>query len=431
MWFTKIYNWIARLGIDDTLTEDQVKQVTIHNVLTLVSAVLLSGFPIVFLYFQFYEGIYLSIFGSISIIIPLVLNAYQRFFASKIIAIALGGITFMMGTILLGYQSGFIYGLIAMQCLPILFFKKIIHRIIPYSILIFEAGLLYFLFHDKLPLVDRPDILPLLHILIFIGCSLLIITYFVSSSSINEFYEKKTIRLLEKLTKRNEELKNFSYSTSHDLKQPLRTIQNFISVLKKKKRDQLDQEGQHFLDLIDSSGNRLHELIEALLSHSVLGQNITFEQFDCNELVHHVLLDLDVMINENNATIRVEKLPDVVANKQEIGAVFQNLITNALKFKKNGIKPFIQIFATDAGNFWKFTVKDNGIGIEEGVQNRVFQIFQKGHVNSKIQGTGIGLANCKKIVEHHSGKIWVDSEVNHGSEFSFTILKAPEMVMYN
>ncbi|MEM6963913.1 MAG: ATP-binding protein, partial [Bacteroidota bacterium] len=384
-----------------------------------------------FLHVRFYEGLYLCFLGILSIIIPLLLNFHQRFFVSKLMSISLGGITFMSGIVLLGYDSGFIYGLTAMQCLPILYFKKAMYRAISFGILILEASVLFFIFHDKLPLVDRPEIIPILHVLMFIGCSLLIITYFVSSAAINEFYEKKTIKLLGQLTKRNEELKNFSYSTSHDLKQPLRTIQNFISVLKKKKRDQLDDEGQHFLDLIDNSGKRLHDLIEALLSHSVLGQNVTFEQFDCNELIQDVLLDLHTMIDENNATVNVNMLPKVVANKQEIGAVFQNLITNAIKFRREGIKPFIQIFAIDAGSFWKFTIKDNGVGIEEGVQDRIFQIFQKGHMNAKIQGTGIGLANCKKIVENHSGKIWLDSKVNHGSEFSFTILKAPEMVTYN
>ncbi len=431
MLFRKIYDFFANIGIDETLPNDLVRRIKMHNILGLVSMILMTVFPITFAYLELYEGFYLLGIGMISMISPLLFNYLKYFNFSRFFAIVTGAFTFMCGVVLYGFDAGFIYGIIAMMCLPILFFKEKRFRILTYSIIFFLGLVLYFIFKNNIPLVEITAEKVGLNILLLVSCTALIIMYFISSASINDFYERKSIALVDQLMSRNRELKNFSYSTSHDLKQPLRTILNFINVLKKKKRDQLDEDGQHYLELIENSGIRLEQLIDALLSHSVLGQTIAFEKFDCNKLLKDIIADLEVIIKENKAKVTLAKLPEVVANRHEIGAVFQNLITNAIKFKRENISPVIQISAIDDGAFWKFIVKDNGIGIEENLQERVFQMFQKGHDNHLIQGTGIGLANCKKIVEHHSGEIWIDSKLNYGSTFSFTILKAPKDVSYN
>lgn len=431
MWFKRIFKFFENLGIDDTLPNDLVRRVKMHNILGFVSICLMVFFPITFLYLELYEGFYLLGIGSFSMIIPMTLNHLQYFNFSRFFAVLTGVFTFMCGVIMYGYDAGFIYGIIAMMCLPILFFKENRFRIALYGSILLQGLVLYFIFKNSIPLIEISTEKTLLNIMLLACCTTLILMYFISSDLINNFYENKSIVLVDQLTNRNEELKNFSYSTSHDLKQPLRTILNFISVLQKKKSNQLDKEGQHFLDLIESSGVRLDQLIDALLSHSVLGQTISFEKFDANQLVKNVLVDLEVMIKESNASISVTQLPMVVANKQEMGAVFQNLITNALKFKREDISPVIQISAIEDGAFWRFIVKDNGTGIEDSLKHKVFQMFQKGHNNQSLEGTGIGLANCKKIIENHSGKIWIDSRLDIGSTFSFTILKAPKDVNYN
>jgi light-regulated signal transduction histidine kinase (bacteriophytochrome) len=166
----------------------------------------------------------------------------------------------------------------------------------------------------------------------------------------------------------------------------------------------------------------MQALVKDLLDYSRIGNDKNLLKIDCNREIQNVIKSMAVYITENNATINVEKLP-TIDGFFELQYLFQNLIGNAIKFRKKDVDPVIDISVQDKGDEWLFAVKDNGIGISEKYHLRIFTIFQKLHADSDYAGTGIGLAHCKKIAELHRGKIWVESEVNIGSTFYFTILK--------
>jgi len=418
-------NKFARTGLDDTIPEEEAKIVMIHNYLCIISTFLLSPFPVIFWVLGLKEGFFLCAIGIVTIIQTYAMNYYKLFFASRIINLCIGILMFLLGTVFYGLNAGFIYGLMALLVLPILYFKSWMMRGITYGVLLLETLVVWAIFHASVPVFGEPSEALLLNLIFFFFCTILVISYFLGADWINRSYEENNKQLVDRLTVRNEELKNFSYTTSHDLKQPLRTILNFVKLFKRKKQDRLDQEEQMFLKFIEEASIRLNNLIEALLEHSVLGQQERFESFESDDLVSEVISDLNYLVEKSGTVISVGKLPQIHANRQEIGTVFQNLISNAIKFKKTASVPEIEIKSEPDPKFWKFVVKDNGIGIDQEIQGKIFQIFQKGHVNKNIKGTGIGLANCKKIVKLHDGNIWVDSTPNEGSTFYFTIKKNP------
>ena len=411
------------LGIDDSIPEDEVRGILIFNTLVFISIFLLAPFPAIFYFLKMPEGYILCYYGAFCLSISLILNYLQLFWFSKMINLTVAFHLFLMGIVFYGYYAGFQYGLLMLIGLPIIYFGKTSERLLIYSIMLGGGGLFMVIVHHQIPWFQITGYQFEFNLYLGLSCTILLIAYFLSFDWINRTYEQKNKVLLNQLTIRNEELQNFSYSTSHDLKQPLRTILNFIHLFNKKKGNRLDKEEETYLHFIEEAATRQNKLIDALLQHSVLGQTKKFESIDCRNLLDEVLMDLDVMISESNAQVKLGRLPKIVANRQEIGALFQNLITNAIKFRKENVDPQIEILANTQHHFWEFSVKDNGVGIPANLQKKIFQIFQKGHMNAKTKGMGIGLANCKKIVKLHSGEIWVDSIPNEGSTFSFTIKK--------
>lgn len=162
-------------------------------------------------------------------------------------------------------------------------------------------------------------------------------------------------------------------------------------------------------------------LIKSLLDFSRLGHNTKLTLVDCKSLIDVVMLDLGTMIKNSNTEIEVSEMPTLNIYEVEIRQVFQNLITNAVKFQKEGTRPKIKIHSKKINDIWQFCVNDNGIGINPLYFERIFDIFQRLHTNDKYEGNGIGLSNCKKIIESHHGKIWVESTPEQGTSFYFTI----------
>jgi light-regulated signal transduction histidine kinase (bacteriophytochrome) len=163
-------------------------------------------------------------------------------------------------------------------------------------------------------------------------------------------------------------------------------------------------------------------LITDLLNYSRIGKDTTLSQIDCNELLKEILQDITATLEESGAVINSEKLP-IINGYSYLKSLFQNLIINAIKFRKNDTKTIINISVQDKNTEWLFAIKDNGIGIEKEYHDRIFLIFQRLHSRAEYQGTGIGLAHCKKIIELHGGKLWLESELGKGSTFYFTIPK--------
>jgi len=243
------------------------------------------------------------------------------------------------------------------------------------------------------------------------------------SVAIRDISERKYIKELER---KNKELEQFVYIASHDLQEPLNTITSFISLIEEEHKDKLDKEGSAYIDYIRESANRMAMLITDILEYSRIGRKSQFEIMDCNEIVAQVIHDMNATLVETNAKITYGKLPAIRGYPIEIRLLFQNLISNAVKFQKKNVSPDIKISAFEENEFWHFTVKDNGIGIDEKHKDKIFIIFQRLHNLRKYDGTGIGLAHCKKIIELHHGKIWVESVEHEGSTFHFTLSKMEE-----
>lgn len=237
--------------------------------------------------------------------------------------------------------------------------------------------------------------------------------------------ERKVQQRTAELERKNKELEQFAYVASHDLQEPLRTTTGFVEALRKQYRGMLDEHADRYLDYIAQSSDRMKTLIKDLLDYSRIGREKQFVRVDCNVVLTEVLGDLDSMIRESKAIIKVDELPVISAFPTELKLLFQNLLTNAIKFKKPGVSPIVGISAHQENGHWKFAVRDNGIGIDPGHQDRIFIIFQRLHNRSDYEGSGIGLAHCKKIVELHGGIIWVESSPGKGSTFYFTIAEQP------
>lgn len=237
--------------------------------------------------------------------------------------------------------------------------------------------------------------------------------------------EKKVRQRTAEIERKNKELEQFAYVASHDLQEPLRTISGFVELLQKQYRGKLDGNADKYLDYLSQSSDRMKILIKDLLDYSRIGREKESRQVDCNMLLQEVLADLDKIIRESGATVRADSLPTLHAYPTELKLLFQNLITNAIKFRKQDIPPMISIGAHRENGYWKFAVSDNGIGIEKHFLERIFIIFQRLHTRSQYEGSGIGLAHCKKIAALHGGQIWAESEPGEGTEFLFTI--SPEI----
>ncbi|SFW29693.1 ATP-binding protein [Cellulophaga fucicola] len=242
-------------------------------------------------------------------------------------------------------------------------------------------------------------------------------------------HKKEQVRITElknaqfNLRQKNKELEQFAYIASHDLQEPLRTVMNFTQLFEEEFQDKIDTNGSTYLNFIKEATIRMSALIKGLLDYSRIGSKTEISNVKFNKLLKTVKIDLEAIIKESGAKIKVKKLPKIKGHKTELRMLFQNLITNAIKFRKEGIPPVIQIKAIDIGEYWEFSVKDNGIGIEEKHKEKIFSMFQQLHSKGTYEGTGIGLAHSFKIVSIHKGQIWVVSEPNKGSEFKFTIKK--------
>jgi two-component system, chemotaxis family, sensor kinase Cph1 len=231
-------------------------------------------------------------------------------------------------------------------------------------------------------------------------------------------------KLEEDLKRSNDELKQFAYVASHDMQEPLRTIVSFTQLLARRYEGKLDKDADEFIDYIVDAAIRMKQQIEDLLEFSrVMNQCDNFEKINVNKVIKQVISSLKTLIDENNAEINCDQLPEIVADYGQLSRLFQNLIINSIKFKKPDEAPKIHISAKkdEENNEYIFSVSDNGIGIEPQYQDRIFTIFQRLHTIEEYQGTGIGLSVAKKIVEHHEGHIWVESKFGIGSTFYFTI----------
>ena len=237
--------------------------------------------------------------------------------------------------------------------------------------------------------------------------------------------EDKLEAAIDELTNTNSELENFTYVASHDLQEPLRMIKNFTGILENKYADQLDNDAKKYFEICSSSAEQMRILINDLLeyAHASGRENEKIEDLSLNEILEHVFVNLKKQISETKAKIIFDDLPSVEANKASMISLLQNLISNAIKFQNKGNRPIIKIKSTFQENKWIISVRDNGIGIPDQYQSKIFEPFKRLHSKKEYMGTGIGLAVCKKIVMRMNGTLWIESDQKTGSTFYFTIPK--------
>jgi signal transduction histidine kinase len=222
------------------------------------------------------------------------------------------------------------------------------------------------------------------------------------------------------LKRSNEELEQFAYVASHDLQEPLRAVASYTQLLRQRFAGKIDEDTELYLTHVLAGAARMRALINDLLDYSRLGQqSLNRSAVDTAALLDTALADLHPTLSESAAQVRHGPLPVVSADASQLGQLFRNLLSNAVHFRSQAT-PVVDIRAERAGNFWQFAVQDNGIGIDRRHHEKIFVIFQRLHGRDR-PGTGIGLAICRKIVERHGGRIWVESEPGQGSTFLFTL----------
>ncbi|MGB5419603.1 sensor histidine kinase [Algibacter sp.] len=276
-------------------------------------------------------------------------------------------------------------------------------------------------------------VLTILSTILFI-LSLSLLVAYLKNKKLNKQLQVQHIEINNQsklLTSKNKELEQFAYITSHDLQEPLNTISSFITIIKDEYHSKFDDDGKQMLDFVKEGSIRMKKLIDALLQYSRLGRSKEYEFVQCTPLLDILTADMQNTIKSTNAKISYNDLPTIKGNEVELRLLFQNLISNGIKFRNPDTIPEIEIQCKEVCDtddvinkeqkFWVFSVTDNGIGIAKEYQDRVFAIFQRLHSRLEYEGSGIGLAHCKKIVEAHSGKIWFTSEQGVGTTFSFSI----------
>ena len=226
----------------------------------------------------------------------------------------------------------------------------------------------------------------------------------------------------QKILQKQRELEQFAYVASHDMKEPLRMISSYTKLLLRTCEPHLDDDSKEFGTFIDEAVARMQALINDLLAYGkVGGEKSDKEPVDCTIILEGVKSALRIKIDETDTNIIHSRLPVIIGSASQINQLFQNLLENAIKFRVENTTPVITIEAKKRANFWEFSVADNGIGMEQQYEERVFKIFQRLHNRTDYPGTGIGLAICKKIVENHGGEIWLTSTPGKGTTFYFTL----------
>ena len=243
----------------------------------------------------------------------------------------------------------------------------------------------------------------------------------VELKALNEGLERRVAARTSELKRSNEELEHFAYIASHDLQEPLRMVTNYLKLIAQRYKGKLDTNADEFLAFALDGAERMQALILGLLAYSRVGaQGKPFEPIHIEQVLQRALANLKVAIEESGAKVVHELLPVVQGDPIQLTQLFQNLLGNAIKFR-GAVPPLIQVRAARKGSEWQFAIQDNGIGIPAKDFDRIFILFQRLHGREKYPGTGIGLSFCKKIVEQHGGRIWLESESEKGTTFYFTL----------
>ncbi|MFK7926434.1 MAG: ATP-binding protein [Bacteroidia bacterium] len=433
---------ILNLGIDTNTSQEESLKIRLFNQINL--SVFLAGSISIILnvILKQYEIIPIGILVVSALGTPLYLSYRQRFMLARQLLLFVLGLAvlitaYMGGTLVQTYFILFL-GLL----LTVIIFTDRFNQLLfsaYFSLLIFVC---FWLSIKKAPIIDipHPEIITFgLIVISTIGLFVILGSYremLKNQNNIIKSYQKsledvvheRTERLeesLKELKQSNQDLEEFAYAASHDLQEPLRMIRNFSQLIERKLGSQFDDDTRTYMHFIQDSVLRMSELIKGLLDFSRVGRKeVQLIPTNIQSLIQDKLQDFRQLIEEKNARIEFSPLPEhMVCEPQQLSLLFTNLIHNGLKFNESEI-PIIKISAVEEKNHWRFEVADNGIGIQQDYQKQVFEIFRRLHLRDKYDGTGIGLALCRKIAERHGGEIWMSSEPEHGTSMFFRVSKS-------
>ena len=271
--------------------------------------------------------------------------------------------------------------------------------------------------------------------LVSIATVVALIRYFneaVGLKTSQEFSHELSFRqqAMQELTRSNEELQQFAYVASHDLQSPLKTIENYLSLLEAKYADDLNPDARRLIGVSTAATGRMRTLINDLLEFSQVGNHTDWMPVNLNTVVAEVLAEQQEEIQTIGASVKVAPLPTITGHPTDMKQLFQNLLSNSLKYRRRDVAPEVKIWGEDQGDSYLLAIGDNGIGIDSQYFERIFQVFQRLHGRSEYPGTGIGLATCKKIIDIYGGQIWLDSTLGAGTTFYFTIPKTIRTVQH-
>ena len=425
---------MVNLGLEETMDFEERKRLRLINSMALVSipfALITGIYLLVLLGFSWILLSFLLLFTA-AIALPLLFNARGYYIAAKVTIDSVSiGVTLVLA-LTLGEAAHVHYFLITGGILPFVFFSNNDRKLRIIFLALTVCSYLFAQWHFKNmnPFLTLDEgVVSMVgyanDVMIFIFLYLLITTF----QGENEYHirqnDRKSLLLEEKnqqLEEKNRELENFAYIASHDLNEPLRTVDNFVGLIKEEYHDPKDENLNIYFRFIHQALDRMREMIKYLLEYSRIGSSSDFQTLDMSSLVDDLLVDLDQVIAENNVRLDRKNLQPVVALPM-LKQVFSNLVANGIKFQRKGAQPVIGINQKEYFDRWEFCVNDNGIGMDAEKRDDIFQMFRKLHLRTEYAGHGIGLAFSKKIVELHGGRIWVESEIDRGSEFYFTIPK--------
>lgn len=432
--FTSIYRSLLNLGTGFVTERTDRKHVRISNFIALIyfaGSLLYLSFGIIWDKWEWF-GIISCL--SISSIVLLVLNAFGQINLSRCLFIVLMNTILFISALYIGPHAQGLNFFIISVVIPFLFFdvKKVAYItlgvVLPLLfIYAYEFVLPYFSSHNFL--VDDQILLARMGVILQFMLMLLAVYQFV-------YYNRKAERELEtsnaqmmlqtsELRRSNSDLEQFAYIISHDLKAPVRNISSFMGLLLSKHGSTMNPEAKEFVDYSHLGAKRLERLIDDVLAYCRIGTNLPKPiPVNLNDVVSTIRFELQDKLANNRGQININRELPIVNNVHSslMYHVFQNLISNGLKFNKSEV-PAINISCTNSLNFYTFTVADNGIGISKEYSATIFQMFKRLHNENEYDGTGIGLAICKKIVEYYHGEVWFESEIGKGTTFHFTIRK--------
>ena len=271
--------------------------------------------------------------------------------------------------------------------------------------------------------------------LVSIATVVALIRYFneaVGLKTSQEFSHELSFRqqAMQELTRSNQELQQFAYVASHDLQSPLKTIENYLSLLEAKYADDLNPDARRLITVSTAATGRMRTLINDLLEFSQVGNHTDWMPVNLNAVVAEVLAEQQEEIQTIGASVKAAPLPTITGHPTDMKQLFQNLLSNSLKYRRRDVAPEVKIWGEDQGDSYLLAIGDNGIGIDSQYFEQIFQVFQRLHGRSEYPGTGIGLATCKKIIDIYGGQIWLDSTVGEGTTFYFTIPKTIRTVQH-